>query len=305
MSTYVLNHVLVGATGALGGCQNVSLPLGIDVDRSGADGSIYARDQTIRTRRPVASFTTRGLETVLGLVPLTGKSLADLTGGLVFYGCKMQSLGVGVAAGSVHRSYAMGDGLLVPTSLSCAQGGDAMMSFEATVIDDGTNPPVDIETAAALPTAVDDDERFGLGSFTIESIATGTLTNLSIDFGITVEPKVFGGDIWPTDAVVLSVRPTVSLTVEDLTLLDAAKYAIGGLAVTHASTTCYLRKRTRTSYELDAATEHIKLSFAGLAIVENAIDAAQDDSASMSISIPLEYDGSNAPLTITTGQAIT
>jgi hypothetical protein len=55
----------------------------------------------------------------------------------------------------------------------------------------------------------------------------------------------------------------------------------------------------------DVTAEHIKLTAAGMATIENIFDDQADEPAQVSCEITTNYDGTNVPITIDTASAIT
>ena len=86
----------------------------------------------------------------------------------------------------------------------------------------------------------------------------------------------------------------------------SAKIPLTGLKVTHANTAFYLRKRAiGSTFVANGTAQHIKFTAEGLATIDNAMQVSGDEPSSTTLTMPLHYDGTNAPLVIDTASAIT
>jgi hypothetical protein len=301
-----------GSATVLDSVARVQLSQSNAFNREQTSGSVYDRFITILAQTHSASLETKRLATWLAEIGLTGLPIVDgALGeyGLRLYAQKFDESAGGRASGSNHRSYTIANGLLVPSRLSVSHQGDAMLTCNLFVKYDGTNDPVVVATSVSLPALDGDDERFTLGGVTLGSKTFDGKQSLEIDFGVTVREEGADSDIWPTALSIVSIQPTLTLTgvkPEWLTA-DTTTLPIEGLACTHANSTIYLRKRAQggTGFVADGTAEHIKFTVDGLAAIETIFDASPGSPAETSLTLPLEWDGTNAPLTIDTASTIT
>jgi hypothetical protein len=295
--------VQFGAT-LLGGITQHTVRTGTETRHETTDGSPYVSAQSITRQRPAASFTTLCPGAALALCSLVGTSIAGLANGFNIYAQKLTDGGIR-ASGSNHRRYRFVKGIVYPQSLSCEHGGDAKLSYGLISAWDGTNDPLQIADSVALPTPVTNTERYALGPFKLNGAAFGQLTSLSLNFGISANSEGADGDLWDSAASIGEIIPSLSLSATDVTWLGAARVPFTGTAVTQATTSLYLRRRTPDgTLVANATAQHIKLAPKGMAFIEDAFDASGNATGRLSLSMPLSWDGTNAPVLITLNTAI-
>jgi len=306
--------VTVGKSEAvqLGGITDVSGPTGTVITDQATSGSVYPRFQAISGHAPTFNFTTLGIAAALAQAGAAGLQIEDsgIPSGLIFYGQKWTEGGARTA-GATAYSYTITKGFLAPGTLSASGQGDATLNYTATAVYDGTADIIEINDAGTCPT-VTDTERFALGPVTLESLALDGVTNLDIDFGITLEVRQDLSDVNPTWVSIKEIRPVITLRGSDITWAKSTDASPTGdipptgLAMTHTNTTIYLRKRAEGgTFELDATAEHVKITAAGLITVDTSFSGSGNEPAETVLRIPLKYDGTNAPMVITTASAIT
>jgi len=303
--TITNRHTLYGVTvneTVLGGITAQNVDLGLEVRGEARSGEPYARHQAVVARRPSAGFTTEAVAAALGVCGVLGY---DLSGGdgLILTAQKAASGGTR-ASGAVHRQYTMARGLLVPTSLECADGGDASISYQASAVsaDGSTDPFVESDTEA-LPSGLTDAERFALGAVSVAGVTLSHVKNLSINFGVSVRVESAGGDLFPTFVWIDKVQPSITIRGLDLEWLKSTNIPRAGTTGTHANTKIYLRKRSGSSFVADATEEHILLTAAGRAWVDDPFSDS-GDGAEASVTIQPYYDGTNTPIVVDTTSAL-
>ena len=304
--TITRRHTLYGVTihtTVLGGITAQNLNLGLQVRSEARSGEPYVRYQAVVGRAPTAGFTTEAVAAALGVCGVLGYDISD-GDGLILTAQKADGGGTR-AAGSVHRKYTMVAGLLVPTTLECAHGGDASISYQASVTSaDGSTDPCTETDSQALPAGMTDAERFTLGAVTVGAVSLPEVKNVSINFGLNVRVEGAGGDQFPTFVWIDTVAPSITIRGLDIEWLKSSNIPRAGKAATHANTTIYLRKRALGgSFTADATEEHIKISACGLAWVD---DPFSDDGegAEASVTIQPKYDGTNTPILIDSTSAL-
>jgi hypothetical protein len=116
-----------------------------------------------------------------------------------------------------------------------------------------------LPTSQSLPAGITDAERFTLGPTTLESEALTGITNFNLDFGITARSEGADSDIWDTIVTIEQILGVLTLRGKDPSWFGAGVIPLAGLAVTHANTAVYLRKRAAGgSFVADLTAEHIK-----------------------------------------------
>lgn len=304
-SKHGLYFVGLGAA-TLGGISRQNLATGIELRGEANSGELYARFQALYAAKLAPGFTTNQLKAALDVAGTLGKNVADLAGGLCLYAQKHAD-GATRAAGANHRKYAFAKGILAPRRISVDHRGDATIEYDAVVTSaDGSTDPVSITDSVSLPGAVADGGRWTLGPTTLGGkLFTGKRT-LSIEFGIDAVAEASDSDLYDTFASIRAVNSRLTLRGTDVQWLKSNMIPLTGLACTYANSKVFLRKRAAGStFVADGTAEHIKLIPVGTAVVDNALDVSEGNAAEVSISVPLYFDGTNAPLTIDTASAIT
>ena len=301
-------HGLYGVvfdTTIIGGITQQAINTGTEVRGDALSGEVYNRFQSQVAQKPGASFTTLNIAAALAESALSGVSIAALTAGFTMWAQKHAEGGSREGTLS-HRKYVFNEGLIVPRTLSVDHQGDASISYDVIATYDGTNDPVVITDSQTLTTGLADAERFTMGPVTIESVTIAQVRSFEIDFGINAVTEGADSEVWDRYAHIVSINPTITLRGIDVEWLKAANIPLAGLNATHANTKIYLRKRAAGgTFVTDVTAEHVKFTAAGLVYVDGAMDASGNEAAEVSLTMPLKYDGTLAPLVITTASAIT
>lgn len=268
-------------------------------------GQVYARHQALITQKPVVRFSTYDIAAALDLISLTGSNIADLSNGLLLHAYK-HAAGSTRAGAASHRKYQIKAGIIVPRILNVTYPGDAILTYETIIIYDGSNNPIIFTDLQSVPALSGAGARFTLGPMTLESDLLGQIRAFNLDFGINVVSEGSDSDIWPTFASIESINPVIRIDGIDPLWLDSDVIPLTGHAATHANTKIYLKKRSSGgTYEDDITAEHIKFTAAGLATIESPFTGARGEAMGCSLTLPLNYDGTNDPLVIDTSAAIT
>ncbi len=297
--------VKIGAT-TIGAVGRNAIRTGSEVRQQTSSGEVYARFQALYAQKPMAEFQTMQLAVALGACALTGTAL---TSGAPFLMYDQKHAEGGTrTSGSNHRIYTINEGLVVPRRLTCEHQGDALLDYEVLATYDGTNDPVVITDASAVPT-ITDAERFTLGSISLHDGTTAysipQVRRLELDFGIAAETVGADSDLWDTSCRIVEIQPVLRLTGLDIEWLKSTVIPLIGRNITHASTTIYLRKRAAGgTFVANGTAEHLKFTAAGLATIDG-LDGSGNALKEVSLTLPMRFDGTNNPLTINTASAIT
>jgi hypothetical protein len=298
-----LYAVKCGAT-LIGGITKRSGRTNSDVRQEATSGDVYARFQALYSVKPMFEFSTKSVAAALDNIGLAGE---QITAGntLVFY-CQKQQKGGSRESGSVHRTITVNEGLIIPRRITCEHQGDATIDYEVLPIFDGTNEPWVVADTAALGTNPGDLERFTIGRFTLADAVPSTyivpqIRRLDIDLGIQAETVGADSDVYDTHVRIVEILPSLSLTGIDIEWFKTGNILHSGRKIVHASTEIILRKRAAGSTFVSAATaQHIGFTAAGLAVIDQLFDASGNGLDECSLRLPLQYDGTNSPLTVDT-----
>lgn len=289
----------------LGGIVSQAINLGTETRALITSGEVFARFLSIVAQNPGATFATHAIAKALAYVGLNGKRILSTTNpGLNLFAQAKQE-GAARTTGSTHRKYNIREGLIIPTSLTVDHQGDVIINYQVLATTDDTNDPIIETDSVALPTGIVDDERFTIGPITLESVLIPQVKSLNIEFGVQARAEGSDSDKHPTFAVIDSIQPVININGVDAEWLKAANIPRNGLAITHANTSIFLRKRAQGgTFVADGTAEHIKFTGDGIAHVSQSFGASSPNDGEVSITIPLHNDGTNDPLLIVTASAI-
>jgi hypothetical protein len=300
--------VSLGGT-LLGGITRQNLVTGTQIRQDATSGEIYARFQALYSQRLAPGFSTKNVAAALTATGIIGGSISGMTGGMLLY---LQPHVLGGTRGTTGRSFAFSNGILVPKQLTVSHRDDAVLTYDAVILStDGQTVPVVITDAVALPAITSDAQRFTLGPVTINNTATTEVRSFTIDFGVDVMPESSDADIYDTFCSIRGQQTTLTLRgIDPWWLANTTGSAEGNLPVQGAAssqttTKIYLTARAAGGTLVAGGTaSHIMMTAAGLAHIDTAFDASGQEAAELNMSIPLIYDGTNAPLIITCAHTI-
>jgi hypothetical protein len=285
-----LYAIKLGAT-TLGGITRRTLRTASEIRQTATSGEVYARFGSLVAQKPMAEFGTLDVEGGLAACGITGTALTAAAP-LIFY-CQKQKEGGGRDTGSVHRLLTMNEGILIPRRLVCEHQGDAQLEYEGLITYDGTNDPIAVTDTAALVAAPLDVNRFTLGKFSLTDDAATTFAfthklRLELDFGIAAETHGADSELWDTNCRISEVLPSLTLTGKDVEWFKSTVVPLIGRTIRHNGTEIILqRRKNRSTFHTNVELEHLKLTIAGQAVIEQ------------SVRIPLQFDGTNAPVVFT------
>lgn len=276
------------------------------VEREPTSGEAYARWASIHGQRFRSSLATKALKAAFALCGMSGLAITSDGShpGLVLYGQK-QADGSSRASGSVHRSFTIAKGLIVPTRLTVEHQGDAELEYLILPTFDGTNDPVVAAGSVALPTAPTDTERYSLGPIALGGVTFAGFTRLSIDFGVSAQTIGAESAVWDPFARIEHFMPSIEVSGLHVTWWGSSYVPTTGLICTHANSSIFLRKRkAHSTFEADNSNNHGKFTTAGIATMQSGFEANGNTPAEVSFRVDCTYDGTNIPLYWAADQAI-
>lgn len=303
-----LYAVKIGAT-TLGGITRRNLRTASEIRQMATSGEVYARFGSLVAQKPMAEFATLDLKNGLAACGITGTALTS-GAPLLFY-CQKQAEGGSRASGSNHRILSMAEGIVIPRRLTCEHQGDAQLEYEALITYDGTNDPIVATDASALVAAPSDDYRFTLGKFSVTDDTAATFTfdqklRMELDFGVAAETHGADSDLWDTNCRIVEVLPSLTLTGKDIEWFKSTVVPLIGRTIRHNGTEIILRRRlNRQTFYTNVQAQHFKLTIAGQAVIEQVANASGNGIDETSVRIPLQFDGTNAPVVLTADSTYT
>jgi len=266
-------------------------------------GGVYKRFQSIAGQQPTAEFATLAIDAALDALPATGKNIADLSAGLLLYAQKHLQGGTRTT-GAAHRKFTIAEGVIVPRQLAVSHLGDASLSYDVIVLYDGSNDPIVVTDSVALPSDAT-ESRFTIGTVKLGNVTLDHIRSLEIDFGLNAVTEGADSEVWDRFCSIETIAPAVTLRGVDIEWLKAANIPLTGKEGTHANSIIYLRKRDQGgTFVADGTAEHIKFTADGLITIGDVFSGSGSSAGEASVRMDLEYDGSNAPLTVDTTSEI-
>lgn len=290
----------------IGGISAARVDMGNEVQAEPSSGDVYALANHIISQKPSAEFTTFELKVALDAIGVSGLDIATLANGISLWAQKHADAG-GRATGANHRKYNAVKGLIVPVGLDFDHRGNAKLRYEVTPTWDGTNDPIIETDSQTPPTGFTNNNKWTLGKVTIGGFVMTEVKSASIEFGLALAPESADSDLHDSFVSIIRVVPRITIRGMNVEWLKAANIPRNGKAGTHANTSFYLRKRLGGGgYELDVTAVHVKFTMDGLAWIDGAYDASDEESgAECSVIMQGKYDGANTPLKVDTASAIT
>jgi len=295
-----------GAAVHIPGLINGDIAINAELIAELTGSAIRPRHTAINSISPVLSGSCYSLATVLGIIGTTGLGIdSDTNPGVTLTLALMTDMGQ-VSGGSSNKTYLIKKGVFVPRSLRCSSRGDATLDFEIYTVQKASNLPIVIGTGS-LPTLAVAEARWTIGPIDLGGVVLSDFNQIDIDFGLQITPEAVESAIYNKYIGVINQIPKITISGIDPGWWAAGVVPLNGLAVTHANSNLYFRKRTQDGahFVVDGTAEHIKFTFAGLSSVQ-AVGASATSLANTSLVIqPAQDSSGNAPLILDTASAIT
>ena len=192
-----------------------------------------------------------------------------------------RAAGATFASGSNHETVSAADGLIIPTSISCQQDGNATVSLQCAFSSPTGVNPVTVNANQSL-SAETFQGLFGLGPGSINSNTISELLGITINPGITIEPQGANGSLFPTAIYITQRRPSMDFTFRDFADVAAnfgSVFTVGTAAI------AYLRARSGTGYASNASEAHLKFSFADGIVATEQLAASGTESGTVTMRV--------------------
>lgn len=298
----------LGSSLLIGGQIRQSVSTGLNVNAENVSGSPFPLYGSIQSINPRLTFSTYDVAAALNATGLLGLVIAATTAGRVgveLYELNYDDSGI-LLTGSVHRRLKMRRGLLVPRSMNCENQGDLSLDLEMIAISDGTNPPLEIEETVASPGTPTDPQRHTLGAIDVGGVTLTRVQSVAVDFGNQIDPQSAGSNPYATWLDFSSCRPAITINSKSPEQFASAGIPLVGLAATQANTKLRFRRRVpqTASFVADGTAQHITLNAAGVASVDSAWNSNAQTDATAVFRLQALFDGTNAPLVISTAATL-
>jgi len=305
---YVLREIEVvgGSPVYLVQCTQRSVDPALDLAINKASGMPEPSWVSVMNVKPMLSFSTTEITRAFTLMDY--QAGCAIGAGLTYtalnaYFAKAADLGVRTS-GSVNMKVANDRGLLIPTELSVAQGGEATIgaSFYATATDGVTAPTVVTTGSAASAATMEADQKYTLAKCSINGTTVNGVIGWSISFWAKHLTVSSDGGPYPKFCFIQDSDPIIKIRTNDAQNLST--FGLIGTAVSSASD-FYLGAMSKAGVRVaNATTSHIRVrAYQGLVTV-GAVSASGNNPAECELTITPYKTGSNF-LLVSTGVAIT
>lgn len=262
-----LHDLIFGSGVAIKQCQAVdhsnNFTLVIGRDSGDVDPALIG----VMEAEPTTTVTSLDVAGVLGIFGVT--TGASVSAGTVTIPMTKRAAGSTFAGTSSHFTMTGANAFGYMTSCSAQQGQDAQAQFDIMHLStNGQAAPLSSATGATL-SANAYNAQYTLGPAKIDGTEVPEITGITVNTGLTVETRRYGGAVYPTVCVITQRNPSIDLTVADFDEVDT----YGPLFVTNDSidAVAYFRKCADGSTRVaDATEEHIAFTLSdGITTVEN------------------------------------
>lgn len=231
----------------------------------------------------VSSITTADLAALLALNSNAFvNSGAFVSASTITLELKQRTNGGAFVSGSNNYCLTGSTGLLVPTTIECTQDADhATAQCDLHWLStDGTTKGCDDGSSQAL-TAQTFNAEFALGPAYINGTLIAGVQGVRIIPGIEVtKPPLGSGAVWPTQASIKAVMPTIEITVNRF----AAIASTVGDWTAMTSANIYLRRRADSGI-YSASTDNVRFTFAAGLTDTNNVSISNNDDGSATITL--------------------
>jgi hypothetical protein len=295
-----LAAVTLGAT-TLTGVRRKSVDPAIQMMLERMGGANQASFAGLLQQDPGITYSCTDIARQIGVTGISTLDIPDGIASVISYWGKVANKKT-YTAGSAHDRERVLAGMICPLRINAQQGRFAEMDMSVLPIYDGTNNPIILDTAQALPTGVV-SQAFTLGPVSVNGTTVDGGLSATLNFGFQIERIAGDGDTWPTFVATLANDPTIELSTPNRALFN--QLGLSGGAIT-ANVVLYLRsiERNKKAYS-NASTQHIKFTVVDGVAYPGQGSAEVARRGDFSATIVCTTDGTNAALQVATGSAIT
>jgi len=236
-----------------------------------------------KSSEEISSLVSSDLATLMAIGTNTFVSAGlYIASGTITIPGKVRAAGGFFASGSAHIGLTGAKALIVPTSFECSQDAEfATCGFDIHWLSaDGLTKGCDDASGAALGSQAFGSE-FAMGPCYINSTLIAGVQSFRITPGIEVtKPPLGSGSVFPTQAFIKKVEPTIQLTVNDFASVAGT---IGDwTAMTSAN--IYLRKRADSGV-YSASSDNVRFTFAAGLTDTDSYDISNNDDGTSTITL--------------------
>lgn len=286
MASHVIGALRQGST-TIDGTGSQSLNPGISLWVRGSDGLPYNSVADVNEIKPSLSFETFKIDALLALIGVAGKAITTGWSPLDAYQTEINPLGLRKTTG---KKISITSGIIIPTSLSASQGGEAKLGANIVMSTADGSAPYALSDNQTVPADARLAYEFSLGPLTIGSTTLEMVQQISVDFGIEVIVEGGDGSVYPKFCYIRRINPKITATVKTADPID--DYALTG-ASGAASVT--FNKRGPLGV---AESGHLTLETPAGHVRVTGASGDHDGEFTSQLEIQPIHDGTNVPLAI-------
>lgn len=304
-TAYTISHIAVGASSVIDMVNTHGIDQGITNLVEGGSGRPQKTLVATAEMTPVFTVETKAIASALAI---TGVAGVRITSGntLSFWLQKCQAGGTRVSA-SEHVKCVINEGILVPARINARQGAAATLTLTCYAVTDGTNGPTVYTGSQAYTAPSVSSEVFTIGPAKINGTEVFGVKSLDINFGLNVKTDRGSGSVYPQLVYIVDINPTISFSSTDLAALVTFNSASSptGAAQGATDSVVYLRKMEHDAATYsDASTQHLSFTIDDGKIYCTGFSGSDTGDTMSNIMIQTAFDGTNAPIVVAAGVAI-
>jgi len=265
-------------------------------------GHVHPMFTAVQTQRPVVSFTTPRLDTLLGAIGVGGAAL----GSVATYFKLATATGNAARNASSHQKVTIASSLGYWTGLKLPHNAVGSADVMIAAVYDGTNNPFVYAGSQALSGNLTAAGYFGAGPVAINGVAIPGIQDISVESGITLQNEGGESELWDTFIGIEKTAPVVTITTKTLT--NWSTLGLAGTALNGSSgLQFYARKFSPNGNRVANATaEHIYFQgLLGMALPVNTSGEGNKTISDTLRVVLISGSDSVVPLIGTTASAIT
>lgn len=272
------------------------------------DGDLYNTYVSLVSGAPVANLVTNDLKEFLDECGTTGMKIDSGAAGdgvIIYYQKLLQ--GGSRSTGAAHQSITIGDGMVIPRSISLPHQGNASLTADIFgVSTDGVTSPLVYSETATLPSVYPKvDEVFTLGKVDLNGTEVLGKSNVTINFGIQELIDSADSNVYPTVFSIMKIQPSIMITGREIDI--TATLTEAGLEYITDVVIVYAQKRDEGGTLVAAGTaEHLKFTMGKCRA--DVVSIGGGPTSTLGILITPWYTSGvtpKYPITISTASAIT
>lgn len=308
---YDLHSVIITGAGGgtIAGISDVTTALNTSFFENNYDGASNVTFLTVNQQEPTYSFTTRHVGQLLGILTNGYASIPSTSPALTLaeFHWRERAAEGAFTATSTSIKQTINKGIIIPKTISASQGQEVTLDTDIHVLWDKTPDETPIVTSAVVaPTSSAMTQLYTLGPVYLNNVQLSGVQSYTIDYGIEVAKFYSDGVVWPTDAYVTKVNPSIRITTNDMACMNDARLTQTGAHYTGATAfKLFLTAKAKGLKNVANATaSHISTGGYAAHVSVNQMSGSAGQAGTAEITLRPYYDGTNALLAWTVGVAI-